>query len=63
VRAVVWMRDVEGASAQETDRLLALTPGVQRALLHCGRAHVWTVLAQRLAGDVSREAQSHRGDT
>ncbi len=39
-QSVVWLRDVEGLSSEEVCRVLELTPGNQRVLLHRGRAKI-----------------------
>jgi RNA polymerase sigma-70 factor (ECF subfamily) len=43
---VVTLRDVEGLAAAEVCRILELTEGNQRVLLHRGRARVRTILEQ-----------------
>lgn len=44
-RMVVTLRDVEGLSSEETCRLLDLTPGNERVLLHRGRSRLREELA------------------
>lgn len=39
-QSVVWLRDVEGLGSEEVCRVLELTPGNQRVLLHRGRARL-----------------------
>lgn len=46
---VVTLRDVEGLSAAEVCRVLDLTEGNQRVLLHRGRARVRALLEQEVA--------------
>ncbi|MGH3342358.1 MAG: RNA polymerase sigma factor [Carbonactinosporaceae bacterium] len=47
-RAVVELRDVAGLPADDVCRMLGLTQGNQRVLLHRGRAHVRQALADYL---------------
>jgi RNA polymerase sigma-70 factor (ECF subfamily) len=47
---VVTLRDVEGLDAAEVCRILELTEGNQRVLLHRGRARVRAILEQEVAG-------------
>ncbi|HEY4433430.1 MAG TPA: RNA polymerase sigma factor [Candidatus Cybelea sp.] len=49
-RSVVFLRDVEGLTGEETCDVLGLKPGNQRILLHRGRA----ALRNRLASEVER---------
>lgn len=50
-RTVVTLRDVEGFDAEETSRLLGVSPGCQRVLLHRGRVGLREALARRFEGD------------
>jgi RNA polymerase sigma-70 factor (ECF subfamily) len=45
---VVTLRDVEGMSAEQVCRILELTEGNQRVLLHRGRARVRAILEQEV---------------
>jgi RNA polymerase sigma-70 factor (ECF subfamily) len=49
-RSVVHLRDVQGFDADEVCRLLDLTPGNQRVLLHRGRARLRQALEEYLDG-------------
>jgi RNA polymerase sigma-70 factor, ECF subfamily len=49
-RSVVHLRDVQGFDAAEVCRLLGLTPGNQRVLLHRGRARLRHALEDYLDG-------------
>lgn len=49
-RQVVVLRDVEGLSAAEVAKLLGLTDGNQRVLLHRGRARLRADLEAKLGG-------------
>jgi RNA polymerase sigma-70 factor, ECF subfamily len=48
-RLVVTLRDVEGVGFEEIGRLLELSPGNTRVLLHRGRTRLRTILADALA--------------
>jgi RNA polymerase sigma-70 factor, ECF subfamily len=48
-RQVITLRDVEGLDADETCRVLDLTDGNQRVLLHRARSHVRQALEEYLA--------------
>lgn len=50
-KAVLVMRDVEGADAAETCRLLDLTPENQRTLLHQARTRIRDEIETQLTGD------------
>lgn len=52
-RRVVMLRDVEGMSADETVRLLGLSAGNQRTLLHRGRANLRRSLEDYLEKEVT----------
>ena len=43
--AIVTLRDVEGLSPQDVERVLDVTPSDQRELLARGRARVWEALS------------------
>jgi RNA polymerase sigma-70 factor (ECF subfamily) len=47
-RQVVLLRDVEGVEAPEVCRLLGITDGNQRVLLHRGRARLRALLAREV---------------
>lgn len=49
-RLVVTLRDVEGLEIEEIGRLLAVTAGNTRVLLHRGRARLSAILADPAAG-------------
>jgi RNA polymerase sigma-70 factor (ECF subfamily) len=49
-RAVVWLRDVNGCTAEEVSNLLQISEGNQRVLLHRGRSRVRRALEQYLGG-------------
>jgi RNA polymerase sigma-70 factor (ECF subfamily) len=49
-RQVVLLRDVEGVDAAEVCRLLEITDGNQRVLLHRGRARLRSLLAEEVTG-------------
>jgi RNA polymerase sigma-70 factor (ECF subfamily) len=52
---VVTLRDVEGLAAAEVCRILELTEGNQRVLLHRGRSRVRAILEQELREQEQRE--------
>ena len=48
-RAVITLRDIEGVSSEDVTRLLGVTEGNQRVLLHRGRAKLRALLADEVA--------------
>ena len=48
-RAVVTLRDIEGVSPEDVTKLLGVTEGNQRVLLHRGRAKLRALLAEEVA--------------
>jgi len=49
-RLVVTLRDVEGLEAEEACRLLGLSPGNERVLLHRGRSRLRAALERAMDG-------------
>lgn len=47
-RAVITLRDVEGVSSEDVTRLLGVSEGNQRVLLHRGRARLRALLAEEV---------------
>lgn len=47
-RAVITLRDVEGVSADDVSRLLGVSEGNQRVLLHRGRARLRALLTEEV---------------
>jgi RNA polymerase sigma-70 factor (ECF subfamily) len=47
-RAVITLRDVEGVSSEDVTKMLGVTEGNQRVLLHRGRAKLRALLAEEV---------------
>jgi RNA polymerase sigma-70 factor, ECF subfamily len=54
-RAVIIMRDVEGHGSEETCRILGVSEGNQRVLLHRARAKLRQAIDRLLAGPAERD--------